>query len=126
MHLTGIDHVQLAMPPGEEERARHFYGETLGLTEVEKPPVLAARGGCWFEAPGVIVHMGVETDFTPARKAHPAFLVDDYPAFQERLKVFGVDFVTDTAVEDVQRLYAHDPFGNRLEFIRSGDGFSQR
>lgn len=79
--IVGIDHVQLAMPPGAEKMARHFYGQLLGLTEVEKPEPLRGRGGCWFAAPGVTLHLGVQVDFVPARKAHPALLVRDLPGF---------------------------------------------
>ena len=79
MRIVAIDHVQLAMPPGGEQAARDFYSGVLGLPEVPKPPVLAARGGCWFERDGVRLHLGVEEDFRPARKAHPALLVQVVP-----------------------------------------------
>jgi catechol 2,3-dioxygenase-like lactoylglutathione lyase family enzyme len=124
--LRGIDHVQLAMPPGAEDAARQFYAGLLLLTEVAKPEPLASRGGCWFEAPGVIVHLGVQADFVPARKAHPAFLVADLEALRERLRQAGVAVVPDDALDGLHRFYAADPFENRLEFIQDGDGFSQR
>jgi catechol 2,3-dioxygenase-like lactoylglutathione lyase family enzyme len=104
-----IDHVQLAAPPGCEEEARAFFGGVLGLKEVPKPPALAARGGVWFEG----VHIGVEDDFRPARKAHPAFVVDDLDALAARLG----DVEWDDALPGVRRFYAADPWGNRLEFI---------
>jgi catechol 2,3-dioxygenase-like lactoylglutathione lyase family enzyme len=104
-----IDHVQLAAPPGCEEEARAFFGGVLGLRELPKPPALAARGGVWFEH----VHVGVEDDFRPARKAHPAFVVDDLDALAARLG----DVEWDDALPGVRRFYAADPWGNRLEFI---------
>lgn len=125
MRITGIDHIQLALPPGGEEAARSFYEGVLGLAEMPKPEALRARGGCWFSGPGVHVHLGVEADFAPARKAHPAFLVDDLDACQRRLAEAGVSITPDTTLAGVRRFYAPDPFGNRLEFIQHGDGFSQ-
>src|SRR6516164_8443241 len=89
MRLTAIDHVQLAMPEGGEGRARGFYGEILGLPEKAKPPALAARGGVWFETPRLKIHLGVEKDFRPARKAHPALLVEDLPTLAQRLSAAG-------------------------------------
>ncbi len=126
MRLVGLDHVQLAMPPGGEETARRFYVGVLGLVEVEKPEPLASRGGCWFEAGRVVVHLGVEKDFAPARKAHPAFLVDDLDAARRTLAAAGAPIVGDDALPDVRRFYAADPFGNRIELIGKGDGFSER
>ncbi|MBX3051928.1 MAG: hypothetical protein KF753_10665 [Caldilineaceae bacterium] len=125
MYLTAIDHIQLAMPRGEEERARGFYAALLSLAEVTKPEPLVSRGGCWFEAPRVIVHLGVQDDFVPARKAHPAFLVADWEGLRQRLKEAGVALTADDTLAEVRRFYADDPFGNRIEFIRDGDGFSQ-
>ena len=106
-----LDHVQVAAPAGCEEAARAFYGGVLGLREVEKPAALRARGGVWFEQ----LHVGVEDGFVPARKAHPAFAVDDLDALAERIG----DVQWDDAVPGVRRFYAHDPFGNRLEFVQS-------
>ncbi len=117
MKLEGIHHVQLAMPPGEEKRAREFYGEILGIPEVPKPPKLAARGGAWFECGELRVHLGVEEDFRPAKKAHPAFRVDSLSALMDRLRAAGFDFVEDDAIPGVARVHASDPFGNRLEFM---------
>lgn len=105
-----IDHVQVAAPPNCEEKARAFYGGVLGLREVEKPEALRARGGVWFEH----LHVGVEEDFRPARKAHPAFVVEDLDALAARIG----EVEWDDAVPGVWRFYANDPFGNRLEFVQ--------
>jgi len=124
--ITGLDHVQIAMPEGEEEKARSFYAGILGLREVEKPPSLAVRGGCWFEGPGTVVHLGVQKDFRPATKAHAAFTVADLEGLQRALQEAGFEVIPDRAVPGVERFYSSDPFGNRLEFIRDGQGFLQR
>ncbi len=123
MNIAGIDHIQLAMPPGGEAEARRFYGELLGLHEVAKPAGLVGRGGCWFSGPGVAVHMGIEEPFTPQRKAHPAFRVVDLEAARMRFQAAGVAVTQDDSVPHVRRFYASDPFGNRLEFIQEGDAF---
>ena len=117
MRVRGIDHVQLAMPAGGEDEARAFYGALLGLAEQPKPPDLAARGGCWFGSEGVQLHLGVEDGFRPARKAHPALLVDDLPALVRRLRDAGVEVVDDEPLPGFERVYAADPFGNRLELL---------
>jgi len=119
-----MDHVQLAMPAGDApiDAARRFYGELLGLREVAKPPKLAARGGAWFAGHAIAVHLGVEEPFVPARKAHPAFLVDDLAAFAERLRGAGLQVTADDAIPGVRRIYVHDPFGNRIELIEAADG----
>ena len=117
--IVGIEHVQLAMPAGEESAARQFYSDQLGLVEVPKPQHLALRGGCWFEAPGVKLHLGVEAAFSPARKAHPALLVDDLAAFVSGLKIHGVDVVPDDPAEGRARCYVSDPFGNRIELMQA-------
>jgi catechol 2,3-dioxygenase-like lactoylglutathione lyase family enzyme len=115
--LVGIDHVQLAMPEGEEARAREFYADLLGLSEVAKPPELAKRGGAWFESGCVRVHLGVERDFRPAKKAHPAFLVRDLGALARRLRDAGVEVESDGLLPGYDRFYVTDPFGNRLELV---------
>lgn len=115
--LTVLHHVQLAMPEGGEARARAFYAGLLGLPEVAKPPLLARRGGCWFEEGAVRLHLGVEGDFRPARKAHPAFVVDDLDALLRRLAEAGVEAVPDDAIPGVRRVYVADPFGNRIELM---------
>lgn len=112
-----MHHLQLAMPPGEEETARSFYGRLLGLEEVPKPEHLAKRGGCWFKGPGLELHLGVEPGFRPARKAHPAFCAQGLGALRSRLERAGVEIVDDAQLEGHERFYAFDPFGNRLEFI---------
>jgi catechol 2,3-dioxygenase-like lactoylglutathione lyase family enzyme len=111
------------MPRGEEERARLFYGEILGMREIEKPRALRARGGCWFEQSGCHVHLGVDEAFVPAQKAHPAFIVDDLDALVSRLRSAGFDVKVDDI--GLERVYSADPFGNRIEFIRAGHGFSE-
>jgi len=126
--LDGLDHVQLAMPRGGEPRARTFYGALLGLTEVEKPAALADRGGCWFIGPRRLhLHLGVEEDFRPARKAHPAFVAADLAALRDRLVAAGVEIDEDGVDIGVERCYAADPFGNRIELVaRSDAGFTRR
>lgn len=115
--ITGLDHVQLAVPAGAEERLRAFYGGLLGMTEQGKPPALAGRGGCWFTAGSAVVHLGVEEPFTPARKAHPAFVVDDLDALQSRLEAAGHPCTrTDGEIPGVRRFHTHDVVGNRVEF----------
>jgi catechol 2,3-dioxygenase-like lactoylglutathione lyase family enzyme len=117
MRVRGIDHVQLAMPKGREDEARRFYGDVLGLPEQPKPPNLAKRGGCWFGDDGVMLHLGVEEGFRPARKAHPALLVDDLPALVRRLGEAGVEVVRDEPLPGYDRVYVADPYGNRLELL---------
>jgi len=115
--LTAIDHVQLAMPQGQEAEARNFYSGVLGLSEVAKPDNLAKRGGCWFENDSVRVHLGVAPDFQPATKAHPAFVVDNLAALRTRCEVAQVRCIDDQPLEGVTRFYALDPFGNRIELM---------
>jgi len=117
--FTAIDHVQLAMPAGEEDRARAFYGGMLGMVEVAKPAELAKRGGCWFESGSVQLHLGVETDFRPARKAHPALRCGDYDALTSHLRAAGVEIKDDDSIPGVRRCHVSDPFGNRIELIGS-------
>jgi catechol 2,3-dioxygenase-like lactoylglutathione lyase family enzyme len=118
--ITGIDHVQVAMPRGEEDAARAFYGGLLGMTEDPKPPALAARGGCWFRSGAATVHLGVEEAFAPARKAHPALLVSDLDAFEARLTSAGYRCVrADGEIPGVARFHTHDPFGNRVELLQA-------
>ena len=118
MTLQAIDHVQAAMPVGQEERARSFYRDLLGLPEQPKPPELAKRGGCWFESDAVKVHLGVEAPFTPAKKAHIAFRVDDVPGLASRARAAGYQVVDDDELPGHERIYIYDPFGNRLEFLK--------
>jgi catechol 2,3-dioxygenase-like lactoylglutathione lyase family enzyme len=117
MRVTGLDHVQLAAPPGCEEEARAFFGGLLGLAELEKPGALRGRGGAWFELPdGRQLHVGVAADFAPAAKAHPAFLVEGYDELRAH---FGEAASDDDAIPGVRRFYAGDPWGNRLEFVEA-------
>lgn len=115
--LVRIDHVQLAMPAGAEAKAEAFYCGLLGLMRVAKPPALDARGGCWFHADGVVVHVGVDAMFAPARKAHPAFVVEDLDGLVDVLAAAGCAFVADDELAGVRRGYVDDPFGNRIELI---------
>ena len=116
MTIVAIEHVQLAMPPGREAEARAFYAGLLGLPEVPKPAELAKRGGAWFESASVKIHLGVEVDFHPARKAHPALLVQDLGELVERLRQAGVEVLED-ALAGYFRVYVNDPFGNRIELM---------
>ena len=116
--VIGLDHLQLAMPRGGEEKARAFYAGLLGLAELEKPPNLAARGGVWFALGSLELHLGVEADFRPARKAHPAFLVHDLAALHARLTQAGFAPYEDEPLAGYVRFYVADPFGNRLEFLQ--------
>jgi catechol 2,3-dioxygenase-like lactoylglutathione lyase family enzyme len=113
-----IDHILLAMPAGRENEARAFYREMLGIPEIVKPPQLAARGGCWFEAGVLKVHLGVEWDFAPARKAHPAFVVDDLKGLMSNLKQAGYTLTPDAPLEGYDRIFVNDPFGNRIELMQ--------
>lgn len=115
--LTGLHHVQLAMPAGAEEQVRAFYAGVLGLSEIQKPPVLAARGGAWFRAGGLEVHLGVEWDFRPAGKAHPGILARGLDRLAEQLSGAGVEVRWDSDFPGYRRFYAADPLGNRLEFL---------
>ena len=120
MGILALDHVQLVMPAGREDEARRFYGEYLGMTECPKPLNLRSRGGVWFQTSDckVKVHLGVEKDFRAAKKAHPAFLVDDVMALGERIKQAGYEVIDDEPLEGYQRLYVYDSFGNRIELMQ--------
>jgi len=119
--LEGIDHVQLAAPPGCEVEARRFFGELLGLEELPKPSALAARGGLWFRCGATqMIHIGIEKDFRPAKKAHPALRLRDaaqVEALKARLRGAGVETREDLEMDDAVRFFAEDPWGNRLEFL---------
>jgi len=120
--VTGLHHVQVAAPPGCEEAARRFYGELLGLRELEKPPILAARGGCWFSLGGGELHVGVEEPFRPAAKAHPALAVESsasLDALAETLASAGVDvrWAAEAEIPGQRRFFVDDPWGNRLELV---------
>ncbi len=117
--ILGIDHVQVAAPPGCEERARRFYGEVLGMTELPKPEALRSRGGVWFQCGEQQLHVGVETAFVAAVKAHPAIRITGIQSLRERLTRLGVAFTPDELSPGRERIYVSDPFGNRLEFLES-------
>jgi catechol 2,3-dioxygenase-like lactoylglutathione lyase family enzyme len=113
-----IHHAQLAAPPGCERAARAFWADALGFEEIEKPSALASRGGCWFRGHGIEIHIGVEVDFHPARKAHPGLLVTDIDAWAGRLAAAGYDVTWDDGFPGMRRFYTEDPFGNRLELLQ--------
>ena len=116
--ILSIDHVQIAMPSGGEEKARAFYRDLLGFTEIPKPPALAKRGGAWFQSANVQIHLGVEPDFRPARKAHPAFLVNKLEPLLAEIQNAG--FEVDTShppLNGYTRAHVFDPFGNRIELM---------
>ncbi|MGW3668592.1 VOC family protein [Streptomyces sp. NPDC005141] len=115
--LTAVDHVQLAAPPGSEDRLRAYYTDALGMTEMPKPPVLGARGGCWFRAGAVQLHLGIETGFRPAKKAHPGLRVTGIDACAARIAATGAPVTWDDDLPGHRRFYSEDPVGNRLEFL---------
>lgn len=121
-HFVALDHVQVAMPPGEEAKARAFYVGVLGMSELTKPAPLQARGGCWFaggDGASVQIHCGVEPDFRPAKKAHPAVLIVGIEELAQRIEAAGGAVKWDDDLEGLRRFFCEDPFGNRLEFIGS-------
>ena len=118
MKILSIDHVQIAMPAGQEDKGRAFYIGQLGFTEIPKPPELAKRGGAWFQAGNVQLHLGVEAEFRPARKAHPAFLLEDLDSLLSNVQKAGYE--TDTSqppLDGYKRAHVFDPFGNRIELM---------
>jgi catechol 2,3-dioxygenase-like lactoylglutathione lyase family enzyme len=117
MRVRRLDHILLAMPPGRESDAREFYQGILGIPEAAKPSDLAARGGCWFEDGELKVHLGVEKNFSPARKAHPAFIVEDLAALTAILTKAGFPISHDQPLAGYDRIFVHDPFGNRIELM---------
>ena len=118
MKILSIDHIQIAMPPGQEAKARAFYVNVLGFTEIPKPPELAKRGGAWFESGTTQLHLGVEPDFRPARKAHPAFVVDDLDTLLAKIQAEGFEVdASQPALDGYKRAHVFDPFGNRIELM---------
>src|SRR5215470_871186 len=118
MAIIGVHHVQLAMPAGCENDARRFYSGLLEIPEVQKPVELAKRGGAWFETAAVRVHLGVEADFRPAKKAHPGLLVEELGVLIARLNDAGFTVAGGEPMEGYEHVYVHDPFGNRLELLQ--------
>ena len=116
-----IHHVQLACPAESEDASRAFYSGVLGLAEIGKPPALARRGGCWFRGHGIELHLGVEADFRPARKAHPGLLVTGLDGWAARLTAAGYPVTFDGEFPGMRRFYSEDPHGNRLEFLEPAD-----
>ena len=117
--IESIDHVQLAAPAGCEAKARRFFGELIGLEEIGKPVALRSRGGVWFRCGEQELHVGVEPDFRPARKAHPAFRARALDELRTRLEEAGSTTRDDTEVPGIRRFYVEDPWGNRLEFVEA-------
>jgi catechol 2,3-dioxygenase-like lactoylglutathione lyase family enzyme len=115
--ILRLDHVQLAMPAGREAEAEAFYSGLLGLARLPKPAPLAERGGCWFGGGPVSLHLGVEEDFRPARKAHPALVVRDLPALEAALGAAGVEVRPNAERARGTGAYVDDPFGNRIELV---------
>jgi catechol 2,3-dioxygenase-like lactoylglutathione lyase family enzyme len=118
MSVIGIDHVQLAMPAGQEEQARAFYRDVLGVPETLRPADMAGRGGCWFESSLVKIHLGVDKEFRPATRAHPGLLVDDLHTVMERCRQRGLETFTGPAIAGYERIFVKDPFGNRIELLQ--------
>ncbi|RLQ91639.1 VOC family protein [Falsibacillus albus] len=115
--FMGIDHIQIAGPNGCEEEARKFYGELLGMIEIPKPENLRKRGGCWFQCGRQEIHIGVEENFTPAKKAHPGILIGNLSALRSHLEQNGVEIKKDAPIEGRIRFHIVDPFGNKVEFL---------
>mgnify|MGYP001794647318 CR=1 FL=1 len=116
-YLTGIDHIQIAAPQRAEDSARKFYGELLGMTEIPKPDNLKGRGGCWFQCGSHEVHIGIQTDFSPAKKAHPGFIVNALEQLKSQLHEEGYSISEEPPIGGSQRFFTRDQFGNRLEVI---------
>lgn len=115
--FRGLHHVQLAIPPAGEDASRAFWVDAMGMSEAPKPDALAVRGGCWFRGGELEVHVGVEQDFRPATKAHPALLVTDLSALAARLEARGIAVIWDDNFPGYSRFYVSDPFGNRIELL---------
>lgn len=118
MGIVALDHIQIAMPKGREQEARDFYQSVLGIPEVPKPAGLSSRSGAWFESGQVKIHLGVEDDFRPAKKAHPGLLVSDLDELLVTLKSKGYSVTEDRSLPGIKRAFSHDPLGNRIELIQ--------
>jgi hypothetical protein len=123
MRVVGIDHVQLAIPPEAESIARAFYGGLLELSEIPKPAQIALRGGVWFQCGSLQIHLGIDRNSNPAKKAHPALLIEGYEKLLKKLADAGCEVRKDTSIPDVTRCFTSDPFGNRIELISADTGF---
>ena len=121
MRILGLDHVQVAMPASAEEKARAFYSGLLGLPEISKPAQLAGRGGVWFQCGSLQLHLGVEKNFNPAKKAHPALRVVGLETLLTTLRDGGFSVVDDVSIPEIRRSFTEDPFGNRIELIEVQD-----
>jgi catechol 2,3-dioxygenase-like lactoylglutathione lyase family enzyme len=119
LRIVLLDHIQIAAPEGCEAAAREFYGAFLGMPEIEKPEPLRSRGGCWFQCGSQQVHIGVEPDFRPAKKAHPAFAANNLDELRQALLARGIKVTDDASIPGSLRFFAEDPWGNRLEFLES-------
>ncbi|WP_411140415.1 VOC family protein [Streptomyces sp. x-80] len=119
--ITGLDHIQLAAPPGTEDALRAFYVDLLGMTERPKPPALAARGGCWFEAGTAHIHLGIDPGHHPSKKSHPGIRVTGIDTFAAALTAGGAPVTWDDNLPGHRRFFSVDPVGNRLEFL-TGEG----
>jgi catechol 2,3-dioxygenase-like lactoylglutathione lyase family enzyme len=118
MTIISIDHIQIAIPAAGEEKARSFYIHVLGFVEIPKPADLAKRGGAWFQVGNVQLHLGVEADFRPARKAHPAFLIDNLDELMNKAQSAGFEIdTTQPPLDGYKRVHVFDPFGNRIELM---------
>ncbi|REB08186.1 glyoxalase [Sporosarcina sp. BI001-red] len=115
--FKGIDHIQIAAPQGSEEKARSFYGKLLGMQEIEKPENLKSRGGCWFQCGAQEVHIGIQSNFLPAKKAHPGFMVSNLSELRRQLEDAACLINEEPPIAGRARFFTHDPFGNRIEFL---------
>ncbi len=115
--ITGLDHIQLAAPPQSELKARAFYGQLLGMTEIPKPENLRSRGGCWFQCGSQELHIGIQENFSAAKKAHPGFTIQAMGELKTRIEAAGYMISEDLPIDGRQRFFTHDPFGNRIEFL---------
>jgi catechol 2,3-dioxygenase-like lactoylglutathione lyase family enzyme len=125
MQIEGIEHIQLAMPAGQEDAARSFYSGLLEIPEVPKPPGLVHRGGVWFESDRVKVHLGIDPDFRPARKAHPGLLVGNLRELVRKLRIAGLEVAEAEPLPGYDHVYIADPFGNRIELMEPSDDSSR-
>ncbi|KOO50989.1 VOC family protein [Viridibacillus arvi] len=115
--FKSIAHIQLAAPKGSEDEAKRFFGDILGFREIEKPELLRKRGGVWFEFANYQIHIGIEEPFTPAKKAHPAFEIENIEDLKSHLSKNDIKFIIDEDLPGANRIYINDPFGNRIEIL---------